>query len=188
MKLSLSKAISTCVLFLLLPVDSACGSIDVTGGMHPVSRDKNQNSQDPSSVQLETINERGLKKILGKNKGSVVVVNFWATWCVPCREEFPDLVKLYLNYRDKGIQLVLLSMDDQDQVEAVKEFLKDNKVDFVSYIRGGQDFEGLVNAIDPQWVGAIPSTFVFNRQGKRVDTMVGKQDYQAFEKAIRPLL
>src|SRR2546428_12456160 len=103
MKASLSKAISTCVLSLLLPVYSACGSIDLTGG-HPLSGDRNQSSPDPSSIQLQPINEKGLKKILGKNKGSVVVINFWATWCVPCREEFPDLVKLYANYRDKGIQ------------------------------------------------------------------------------------
>ncbi|HEY3128502.1 MAG TPA: TlpA disulfide reductase family protein [Acidobacteriota bacterium] len=187
MKLSPPEAISTWVLFLLLPVYSACGSIGLTGDQ-ALSRDRNQSSPGPSSIQLEPINEKGVKKILGKNKGSVVVINFWATWCVPCREEFPDLVKLYANYRDKGIQLVLLSMDDQDQVEAVKKFLKDNSVDFVSYIRAGEDFEGLVNAIDPQWVGAIPSTFVFNRHGRRVDTMVGKQDYGAFEKAIRPLL
>lgn len=188
MKISLSKITSVWALFLLLPVYSACGSVDIVGGVHAPSGAKSQSHQDPSSIQVEPINEKGIKKILSKNKGNIVVINFWATWCEPCREEFPELVKLYENYRGRGIQLVLLSMDDRDQIEQVKEFLKRNNVNFVSYIRSDRNFEDLVNAIDREWVGAIPATFVFNRQGKRVDTMVGKQNYEAFEKAVRPLL
>ena len=140
------------------------------------------------SAELKPLDEAGLKETLKRNQGHVVVLNFWATWCVPCREEFPHLVRLAGKYRERGLQLVFFSMDEKDQIEQVRKFLQDQKVDFETFIRSGGDFEALVNFIDPDWIGAIPATFVFDRQGKKVKSFVGGQKYEEFEKAVMPLL
>ncbi len=138
--------------------------------------------------RLEGVDESGLHEVLRKNRGGVVVLNFWATWCEPCREELPDLVRLYRTYQERGLHLVFLSMDELDQRDKVQQFLKANQVDFVTYVRTEGDFESLVNSIDPNWIGAIPATFVYDRQGKRVKTLVGGHKFEVFEKAIQPFL
>ncbi len=141
-----------------------------------------------SPADLKPVDQAGLNEILKKNQGQVIVLNFWATWCVPCREEFPHLVQLAGKYHDRGLRLLFFSMDEKDQTEQVKKFLQDQKVGFETYIRSGGDFEAMVNSVDPDWIGAIPATFVFDRQGKRVKSLVGGQQYQDFEKAVLPLL
>ena len=145
-------------------------------------------TQVSSNSLLKPIDEIKLRDLLNKKKGNVVVVNFWATWCDPCREEFPELLRLYENYRQKGMRLIFLSVEEQEQSEQVIKFLKENEVNFVTYIRSEGDFESLVNVIDADWIGALPTTFVFNRQGKRVQSIVGGHNYEDFERAIEPLL
>lgn len=148
----------------------------------------NRKIQVSSVSLLQPIDEMKLRDTLNKNKGKIVVINFWATWCEPCREEFPELVRLYENYRHKGMRLIFLSVERQEQGHEVISFLKENKVNFVTYIRSEGDFETLVNVIDPDWIGTLPATFVINRQGKRVQSMIGGHNYADFESAIKPLL
>jgi thiol-disulfide isomerase/thioredoxin len=148
----------------------------------------NRKIQVSSATLLQPIDEIKLRDTLKKNKGNVVVINFWATWCEPCREEFPQLVRLYENYRHKGMRLIFLSIERQDQRREVISFLKENKVNFVTYIRSEEDFEPLVNGIDPDWIGTLPATFVINRQGKKVQSMIGGHSYADFERVIKPLL
>jgi thiol-disulfide isomerase/thioredoxin len=140
------------------------------------------------AVDLKLLDQAGLAKVLKENRGQVVVLNFWATWCVPCREEFPHLVQLAGKYRARGLQLLFVSMDEKDQTDQVKKFLQDQKVSFETFIRAEGDFEEMVNSVDPTWIGAIPATFVFDRQGKRVKSLVGGQKYEDFEKAVITLL
>ena len=63
-----------------------------------------------------------LKAILRKKRGKVVLINLWATWCVPCREEFPDLIRLYGKYQARGLELILISVDDAEQRGQVEAF------------------------------------------------------------------
>jgi thiol-disulfide isomerase/thioredoxin len=142
----------------------------------------------PLAADLKPLDEAGLEKVLKENQGKVVVLNFWATWCVPCREEFPHLVQLADKYRDRGLRLLFVSMDEKDQTEQVRKFLQEQKVNFETFIRDGGDFEAMVNLIDPDWIGAIPATFLFDRQGHKVKSLVGGQKYDDFEKAVLPLL
>ena len=179
MKISLRNGILCRLVFLFLLIDSPW----ISGQSAPTNR--TQVSSDPL---LEPIGEARLKKVLKENKGHVVILNFWATWCDPCREEFPELIRLYETYRTKKVRLIFLSMDEPDQTDEVKDFPKENRVSFLTYIRSKGDCESLVNSIDTDWIGAIPATFVFDRQGKRVETLVGDQTYEIFEKAVQPLL
>ena len=74
--------------------------------------------------KLSPVDESGYRAILKSNSGRVALVDFWATWCAPCRQEMPLLAKLEGRLRDKGFRLVTISADDPEQAPAAVEFLK----------------------------------------------------------------
>jgi thiol-disulfide isomerase/thioredoxin len=121
-------------------------------------------------------------------KGKVVVVNMWATWCAPCRQEFPLLVKLYEQYKPKGVEVLAISNDDIQNLDDVKHFLKERQASFPTFIVDGTDTDALREAIYPQWTGGIPSTFFFDRQGVLKGRIFGPIDPKEFEATIKPLL
>jgi len=130
-----------------------------------------------------------LKNIQTSVKGKVVLYNFWATWCHPCVQEFPDLVKLYKNYKDKDFVLVFVSMDmPEDMGEKVKPFLNKNGVDFVTYYNDFKNPDEIIDFYDKKWEGAIPSTYIYDKDGKLSTKFLGNRDYEFFEKEISKLL
>jgi thiol-disulfide isomerase/thioredoxin len=138
--------------------------------------------------QLLPITEKEVPGLLASLKGNVVLVNFWATWCGPCVKEFPNLVKLQKLYREKGVTVVFISVDEPEDAEtAVRPFLQKEKVTFTSYIKNGDD-ESFIDAFGKGWRGAIPTTFVYDRTGKQVTALTGARDYKTFEGEIRPYL
>jgi len=137
---------------------------------------------------LNTVEAARLKAILKKKRGKVVMINLWATWCVPCREEFPDLIKLYGKYRDRGLELILISVDFAEQRREVEAFLKENGVTFPTYINAEESYEALIDFLAPDWIGGFPTTFVIDRKGRLTRSLVGGQNYEVFHKAVAPLL
>lgn len=137
---------------------------------------------------LKPVEAATLKTILKKNQGKVVLINLWATWCVPCREEFPDLIKLYGKYRSRGLELILISVDFAEQRSQVEAFLKENGVTFPTYINAEKSYEGLIDFLAPDWIGGFPTTFVIDRKGRLIRSLVGGQNYEVFHKAVAPLL
>ncbi|RPI26481.1 MAG: TlpA family protein disulfide reductase [Acidobacteria bacterium] len=138
------------------------------------------------SSALPTVGEDLMEKAIRPHQGQVVVVNLWATWCGPCREEFPDLVRLYKE--NKGsVVLVAISMDEPEDAGKAQEYLAQHKSDFPAYIRGFKDFDVFSNALDPNWKGAIPATFVFDKSGKRAFSHEGKVTYDQLKKVIARL-
>lgn len=142
----------------------------------------NSFSQDIKS--LGTIGE--MEQVKDSHKGKVLLINFWATWCKPCVKEFPELVKLYDNYKDKGFELIFISVDVPEDVEPkVIPFLKKQNVDFVSYYNKFDKPEELINYIDKNWEGAIPSTYIYDKEGKMTSHILGSRSYDEFEMEIR---
>jgi thiol-disulfide isomerase/thioredoxin len=130
-----------------------------------------------------------LKGIQTSTKGKVVLYNFWATWCKPCVHEFPDLVKLYKNYKDKDFVIVFVSMDmPEDMKEKVTPFLEKQGVDFLTYYNDFKNPEDIINFYDKNWEGAIPSTYIYNKDGNLSSKFLGNRDYDFFEKEISKLL
>jgi len=135
------------------------------------------------------VDAAGLAAAIAKEKGRVVLVNFWATWCVPCREEFPDLVKLEKTYRARGLSVLGVSTDLAKDMPAVEKFLASAKPEFANYRKkSGGDDQVFIEAVDPKWGGELPFSVVYGADGKKAKVLSGKQSYQSFEKVIARLL
>jgi len=122
-------------------------------------------------------------------KGKTLLVNFWATWCAPCKKEMPHLIKLYNNYKDKDFVLVLVSVDDKaDKDGALKDYIKSVGIDFTIYYDAFKKQEDIVTNIDGNWAGEIPKTYIYDSEGKQVKILTGSQSYETFENEIKKLI
>src|SRR5437762_7636968 len=120
---------------------------------------------------VRQIDLEGLKKILQRDPKDTrpLLINFWATWCDGCREEFPDLVKINNDYRDKGLNFVSISLDDVTEIKtAVPEFLKSMKAQMSVVLLNVKDPEPAIHAVDATWDGALPATYLYDKDGKVV--------------------
>jgi len=114
-------------------------------------------------------------------KGKVVILDFWATWCGPCRMEIPHFVRLQSKYRAQGLSIVGLSLDD-DGARSVRPFAEEHDINYTMLL-ANKEIANLYGGV----VG-IPTTFVLDRQGRIVKKFIGVMPPEAFEEAIRPLL
>ncbi len=114
-------------------------------------------------------------------KGKVVIVDFWATWCGPCRVEIPDFVKLQSKYKDKGLEIVGLSLD-ADGEKAVKPFVDKHDINYTMLLANDETAKSYGGIL------GIPTTFVIDRQGRIVQKFVGVMPAKTFEDTIQPLL
>lgn len=139
--------------------------------------------QSSNKINVEKIDKTKLQKLIKERKGKVLFVSLWATWCVPCREEFSSIVKLV--NENKDVDFVGISVDLPDEVESkIIPFLKTNKANFVNYVNGIEGDEELISALDKKWDGSLPATFVFDKSGKKISFLEGKKTYDEFKKEI----
>jgi thiol-disulfide isomerase/thioredoxin len=114
----------------------------------------------------------GLAKLLRREGASgaearPLLVNFWATWCEPCRTEFPDLVKIDSEFRPRGLEFVVVSVDDVSEIKSgVPRFLRRMRAGMPAYLLNATDSDAVVTAVDPTWNGELPATFLYDREGK----------------------
>ena len=116
-----------------------------------------------------------------------VLVNVWATWCEPCRQEMPDLVRFYRDNRGQGLRLVLISADDDDQRAEVTRVLTALSFDGPAFIKRGNDMT-FIDALDPRWKGALPATFLFDGHGVKKTSWLGSVTYDELRARVSGLL
>ena len=121
------------------------------------------------------------------SEAKTIVMNVWATWCGPCREEFPDLMQLREAYAGRGLELVLVSADFDDRHEAALAFLDEQGVDFPTWIKTGDDME-FIDTLNPEWGGTLPATFVYDSDGRLRAFWEGKASYEQMEERVLPFL
>ncbi len=114
-------------------------------------------------------------------KGKIVVLNFWATWCVPCREEIPSLIELHQQYGDDGVIIVGASVD-RGGVDLVKRFVERFKVNYPVVIADEKMMRDFGN------VEAVPTTFLIDRNGRVAGKHVGFAEKETLEREIKSLL
>jgi thiol-disulfide isomerase/thioredoxin len=118
---------------------------------------------------------------------AAVLVNVWASWCEPCREEMPDLIRFYRDHRAQGLRLVLISADDDDQRGEVERILGALGFDGPAFIKHGNDMT-FIDALDPRWKGALPATFLFDGRGTRSRSWLGAVTYDDLRARVSGLL
>lgn len=118
------------------------------------------------SVPLKTIDGKSFK--LSDHAGKVMVVNLWATWCGPCRIETPHLVALSKEYRDRGVEMIGLTIEDESEAETVKAFVREQKVDYTV----GYASRNLAGLLMPPY-NSIPQSFVILRDGRLLKRFPG---------------
>ncbi|MDF3064599.1 MAG: Peroxiredoxin [Polyangiaceae bacterium] len=129
-----------------------------------------------------TTSEQLLASIRGSGK-KATLVNAWASWCGPCRRELPMLQALAANLKPQGVEIVLVSVDEEkDEAKAVS-YLKDNHITLRSYLVSGSvaDFK---QGINPRWPGMLPASFLFDRGARLVHFWGG----EAFENELVPVM
>lgn len=138
---------------------------------------------------VTAIDSDGLTRVIRESGASVLVVNMWATWCAPCREEFPDLVKFHKAFEGRGVGVVSVSMDLPSDLESkVIPFLRDQKAGFPSYIKTPGGDEAFINAIDETWSGGLPATFIYDASGRLVKSIHGTTSHDSLAELVRPML
>jgi thiol-disulfide isomerase/thioredoxin len=113
-------------------------------------------------------------------RGKILLVDFWATWCGPCKETIPDLVKLQTRHKGHGVEVIGISLDVQGP-QAVSAFMKQYKMNYTVLL--GND--GVAKAFGG--IVGIPTSFVVDRQGRIVKRFIGVVDAAAYEDVIRSL-
>lgn len=126
---------------------------------------RSEPSASVNSAPIETIDINGFKKVIESHKGKVVLVNFFGTWCPPCKAETPDFVEVYEKYKDKNFVIIGLAVD-RDKADAL-EFVDDYKITYPVY----QATEDLIRYFS---VGPIPSTFVLDKEGNLRSNYIGQ--------------
>jgi cytochrome c biogenesis protein CcmG/thiol:disulfide interchange protein DsbE len=143
---------------------------------------------DAPNVTFKDLNDKDVT--LQQHKGQVVLVNFWATWCEPCKVEIPWMIEFQKKYSPRGFTILGVSMDE-DGKKAVQPFLDKERFD-VDGQKEAMNYPILLgsDAIAEKFGGilGLPTTMLFSRDGKKVRTIVGLVNHDDISKAIEGLL
>lgn len=159
------------------------------GRERALTQKANSKTSAQATPLVEEINLAALQKILKRLPGAdarPLLVNFWATWCEPCRDEFPDLIRIQADYEKRNLDFITISLDDPSELKtSVPEFLREMRAGALpSYLLNVIEPQEVVDAVDPQWGGGLPATFLFDPSGKIVFKHTGRFNTQELRAAI----
>jgi len=137
---------------------------------------------------LPKINEISYPKTLAAQKGKVVLVDFWATWCVPCRKEMPEIAKLEAKLKARGFVVIPISADEPENEAAAREFLTKSGIKAQGFLKAPKDDDAFIRAIDAKWSGELPALVLYDKAGKKVQMWKGETAIATIEAAVTKLL
>src|ERR1700738_4071394 len=136
----------------------------------------------------ELIDVQAYQKLLQQYKGKPLLVTFWATWCEPCRDEYPMLNELAKQYAPQGLKVVGISMDQDGDLILMRRFLARYKPVFPNYRKKKGEQEAFMQSVFPGWTGTLPSTFFYDQDGRQVAHLTGAGTKETYDGWIRTLL
>jgi len=136
----------------------------------------------------QMIDAQAYQKLLERYRGKPVLVNFWATWCEPCRDEYPMLNELAKQYAPQGLKVLGVSMDDDGDLILMRRFLARYKPVFPNYRKKAGTEEAFRQAVFPGWNGSLPATYFYDKDGALVGHVFGEGKRDTYEAAIRTML
>ena len=125
-----------------------------------------------------------IQKLTKDPSAKAILVNVWASWCMPCREELPALVQLQHELGDQGLKLILVSADFDVPMDKLTTFLAGQGVDFPTYLKVEKD-QDFMKALSSDWAGAIPVTFLYTNDGELFDFWEGMATKDVFTAKVR---
>lgn len=135
-------------------------------------------------VDLDLIDETGIKTLVKNNSDKLRLINVWATWCGPCLTEYQDFITMNRMYRRRDFEFVSISADIPDKKDKVLKVLKQQESSVKNYLFNSEDKYKLIEAIDPNWQGALPYTLLVEPGGKVVFAHEGEIDPATLKKII----
>ena len=144
-----------------------------------------KNVQEVTSVK--TYNYNQLKPLLEKVDNKTYVVNFWATWCAPCVKELPYFEKINEDYKDKNVEVILVSLDFPKQVDKkLIPFINKKNLQSEVILLDDTNENVWINAIDESWSGAIPATLIYNKENRKFYEQ--SFDYEGLERELKSFI
>jgi thiol-disulfide isomerase/thioredoxin len=130
-------------------------------------------------VTFEPVTYDQWQRELASLKGNIVVVDLWATWCVPCIERFPHMVQLYNRYKNGGVTFVSMSVDDREDkqaLETARQFLRRQNATFRNYLMN----ENISQSFEKLDIEGVPDVWVYDRTGRRRYALNGNDPNRQF--------
>jgi len=135
-------------------------------------------------VEVAMIDIAGIEDLMSNKTENVRLINFWATWCAPCIAEFPELIEINRNYRNRKFEMVTVSLDNPDRGDKVLEFLKQTYASTKNYQYELDDIYDLIEAVDEEWPGSLPYTLIVKPGGEILYKKLGAMDPAEVRKVI----
>ncbi|HXD31277.1 MAG TPA: TlpA disulfide reductase family protein [Pyrinomonadaceae bacterium] len=167
----------------------------VSSAAVPAQKRRGRASKPAPVIQVKQVDLEEFKQLLSlgqtaeTKRTKPLLVNFWATWCDPCREEFPDLVKIDKDYRSRGLDFIAISLDDPPDIKTtVPAFLNEMQAKMPTYLLNVSDPEPAIQSVDRSWSGALPATFLYDAKGAVVFKQFGRVQTEELRAAIEKLV
>ena len=135
-------------------------------------------------VTLENINAAGIKELIHNKSDKLRLINVWASWCGPCVMEFPDFVTIDRIYRSRNFEFISINADKMSRKDNVLKYLQKNEASNKNFIFDSDNNTELVEAVDPQWTGALPYTLLIEQGGNVIYRLQGPIDMVEMRKLI----
>jgi len=133
---------------------------------------------------LRSVTPDELAREIAAMRGKVIMLNVWASWCVPCLKEIPDLLMIEAELGDKGFVLLGLSIDEPGDAARVESLRQKYFAGFHTLVRNSTDMDALVSVVDPAWNEVVPTTYLLGRDGRTLSRIQGKKTVEEFREAV----
>jgi thiol-disulfide isomerase/thioredoxin len=137
--------------------------------------------------QISTYSYTELAPLLHRENDTVYLVNFWATWCVPCVKELPSIEKLADKYKNTNLKVLLVSLDMPKEMNSrLKPFLQKHQIKSEVILLDDPDFNSWIDLVNKDWSGAIPASLIYSKNKRTFYEQ--SFDFEELEQIVKPLI